>query len=712
MKRGRRKRAPQRPVGNPSDLSQNVMDSFSDAVYIIDVRDYRVLACNEAFLQKHGFSWEQVRGRPCYELTHNLSEPCRDPFDICPLKETLKTGKHSRAEHIHFLVTGEKVYEELSTSPIFEKDGRIRKVASVARDVTARKRAEEALKRATEFSRTVMESIRDAVSVVDVTDHRVLGGNTAFFKKVGLAEQEALGRTCYQLTHRRTEPCVPPDDVCPLGETLQSGTDSLTEPVHYLGNGQKAFAEVSTSPIFDGNGKVVKVVHVARNVTERKQMEGALHRATEFSRTVMESISDAVSIVDVKDFRVLGANAAFIKSVGLTEAEVLGRFCYELTHRRREPCVPPYDVCPLIETARTGAPARSEHVHFLADGEKIYTEVATAPVFDEDGKVVKVVHVTRDITGRKRMEEALLESENKFRSLAEKALVGIYIIQDSVFRYLNPKFTEIFGYEMEALIDRMGPRELTHPDDWATARENLQKRERGEEDSIHYEFRGLTRVGACIDVEVYGSRAMYQGRPAVIGSLMDITERKRAERTLAEKARELEMLALVDDLTGLYNRRGFLLLAEQQLKTAERLGKCALLLFADLDGLKAINDQWGHQEGDAALVETATLIRESFREADIIARLAGDEFVILVMGALPEGEMAVTSRFERNLARLNATLNRRYQLSVSVGAASYHPLSPSSIDELIERADAMMYRKKSEKKREKRRAPPADKGGQ
>jgi diguanylate cyclase (GGDEF)-like protein/PAS domain S-box-containing protein len=680
------------------DLSQDVMDSFSDAVYIIDARDYRVLACNAAFLEKHELAEAQVLGRPCYELTHQLTEPCHDVFDICPLNETLKTGKHSRAEHIHFLAHGAKVYEEISTSPIFEKSGEILKVVSVARDVTARKQAEEALKRATEFSRTVMESARDAVSVVDVRDYRVLGCNAAFLKKVGLSEAEALGRPCYQLTHHRDHPCAAPDDVCPLGETVRSGAHSTAEHVHYLASGEMAFAEVSTSPVFDENGQVVKVVHVARNITDRKRRQEALRRATEFSRTVMESVSDAVSIVDVNDFRVLGANAAFLESVGLSEAEAVGRPCYELTHHRDQPCAAPNHVCPLVETVGSGAHSTDEHVHFLANGEKAFVEVSTSPVFDANGRVVKVVHVTRNISERKWMEAALLESENKFRSLAERALVGIYIIQDGIFRYLNPKFAEIFGYALPELIDRMGPRDLVLAEDWPTTEENLRKRLSGEIDSIHYEFRGVTKNRETIDLEVFGTRALFEGMPAVIGTVLDITGRKRTERALAEKTRELERLALFDELTGLYNRRGFLILAEQQLKTAQRQGQGTLLLFADLDGMKGINDTLGHKWGDAALKETAALFRESSRGSDLVARLGGDEFAVLAVGSIHEGEKAIVSRIEWNLARLNGSQNRKYRLSLSVGMAGCDPCSRCSIEDLIERADAMMYQHKSEKK--------------
>jgi diguanylate cyclase (GGDEF)-like protein/PAS domain S-box-containing protein len=553
----------------PATLSQHVMDSFSDAVYIIDVRDYRVLACNTAFLKKHGFSASQVMGQPCYQLTHNLSEPCQAPFDICPLAETLKTGRHSRVEHIHFLVGGEKVFEEISTSPIFEKNGEIRRVVSVSRDVTARKRAEAALKLETEFSRTVMETISDAVSIVDVNNYRVLGFNAAFLEKIGLSEAEVLGRPCYELTHRGTQPCAPPDDDCPLSETV-----------------------------------------------------------------------------------------------------------------------------------RTGKPAAAEHGHWLGNGEKAFAEVSTAPIFDENGQVLKVVHISRDITERKRMEESLAESESRFRGLAEKSLVGIYLVQDGVFRYLNPKFLEIFGYEMEDLIGRKGPKDLTLPEDWSTVEANLEKRVRGEIESIHYEFRGVTKTRRVVDLEVYGTRTVIGGRSAVIGTMLDISERKRAEKALAEKTQKLETLAQFDTLTGLYNRRGFLALAEQQLKTAVRLENPALLIFMDLDGFKEINDRLGHQVGDAALQEAAGLFRETFRQSDIVGRWGGDEFIMLAMGSDPAMEQAIFSRFEENLMRLNAAETRAYRLSLSIGKASYDPNHACSLEELVKRADIMMYRDKNAKKRQ------------
>ncbi len=130
--------------------------------------------------------------------------------------------------------------------------------------------------------------------------------------------------------------------------------------------------------------------------------------------------------------------------------------------------------------------------------------------------------------------EALRESENKFRDLAEKSLVGIYLIQDDVFKYVNPKFSEIFGYAIETLIKkrRKAPKDLVFPEDWPLVQENIRKRIVGEAASIHFEFRGVTKNKEIIYVEVYGSRTIYQGRPALIGTLLDITARRKADELL------------------------------------------------------------------------------------------------------------------------------------------------------------------------------------
>jgi len=156
---------------------------------------------------------------------------------------------------------------------------------------------------------------------------------------------------------------------------------------------------------------------------------------------------------------------------------------------------------------------------------------------------------------------------------------------------------------------------------------------------------------------------------------------------------ELRNLALTDELTGLHNRRGFLALGERQLKLARRSSRGAFLFFVDLDGLKQINDSFGHQEGDLALVRAARVLKETFRESDVIARVGGDEFTILAFEASNQSEAAVRNRLQKNLKSCN-TRESRCILSMSMGVARFNPRRSNSIRELLAQADHAMYKQK------------------
>jgi len=178
--------------------------------------------------------------------------------------------------------------------------------------------------------------------------------------------------------------------------------------------------------------------------------------------------------------------------------------------------------------------------------------------------------------------------------------------------------------------------------------------------------------------------------PAVIRALREVEE--RAERKRAEE--ELWALSLVDELTRLYNRRGFYTLAEQQLKLANRIKRGMLLLLMDLDGMKWINDTFGHEEGDQALREIAMILNATFRGSDIIARLGGDEFVVLSIGSRIASAQMLSNRLQENLEFHNAKGGRSFKLSISIGIIYYDPEFPCSIDELITKADRIIYEQK------------------
>jgi diguanylate cyclase (GGDEF)-like protein len=175
---------------------------------------------------------------------------------------------------------------------------------------------------------------------------------------------------------------------------------------------------------------------------------------------------------------------------------------------------------------------------------------------------------------------------------------------------------------------------------------------------------------------------------------------RRALRFALSRQSVLQSLSHIDDLTGLHNRRGFLLLAEQQVKLARRQRQPFLVLFMDLDQLKHINDTHGHAEGNRALIEGADVLRRCFRQSDLVARFGGDEFAALAHGAEEADDVAMRARIHGALDAVNCRSDRPYPLGFSMGVLACSPLEDATIEQLLERADTLMYREKNLKRRE------------
>ena len=301
------------------------------------------------------------------------------------------------------------------------------------------------------------------------------------------------------------------------------------------------------------------------------------------------------------------------------------------------------------------------------------------------GAEIDLAHRERD-----RQTEALRESAEKFRGLSEQLIVGIAIIQGRVLKYVNPKFADMFGYTVAECLDDMPYQKVVFPDDRKIVTEHMRRGVTAESPSIIYEVRGVTKSGKIIDIEIYGAPILYNKKPAAVGTILDISPRKFMER-------ELKALSITDTLTGLYNRRGFIALAEQQFRQTTRKKKSLTLVFADLDDLKQINDHFGHAAGDKALVEVAEVFQEVFRKMDIIGRVGGDEFAILAPETSREYSDTINKRLQNQFAVHNTRAGRNYNISVSVGMVFCDPEKPCSLDELMSRADSSMYEQKAKR---------------
>jgi diguanylate cyclase (GGDEF)-like protein/PAS domain S-box-containing protein len=299
--------------------------------------------------------------------------------------------------------------------------------------------------------------------------------------------------------------------------------------------------------------------------------------------------------------------------------------------------------------------------------------------------------LTEEIARRKQAESDL----QKERDL----LVGGPVVtfrwdssDDGVVEYVSPNIVA-YGYTPEEFMSgRRTYASIVDPADidWISAEGNDKARV-GLENWVQ-EYRILDAEGECHWVRdfTHAVRGDDGAVTAYEGYIIDITAQKAAETALRQREEQLRMLSLTDELTGLYNRRGLFALGEHTLRIARRRARGLGVIYVDVDGLKAINDRFGHAQGDEALRTVADVLRASSRDSDVAGRVGGDEFVILV-----EDEPAVTAdlvtRLRRRAARADAKAGRPYELSLSIGAVDWEPGDNATLQELIERADQRMY---------------------
>lgn len=289
-----------------------------------------------------------------------------------------------------------------------------------------------------------------------------------------------------------------------------------------------------SSPVFGGEGKRYGRILTFHDITERKRAVEALHESEELYRVALENSSDGVALI--RQGRQFFVNRRYLEIFGFDSGE-------DAMDCEGFVAIHPDDRDMVREMARRrergeAVPPRYECKGVKQNGARLDIEISVAPVLLH-GNTVFLAHF-RDITERKAAEGALRESENKFRDLAEKSVVGIYLIQDGLFEYVNPKFAEIHGYTPEEFIDQKGVAETALPEDAPRVYENIRKRLSGETDFVRDEFRIVTKQGLLRDVEIYGGHTTYRGKGAIIGTLVDVTERKQTQAMLSRKTAFLE----------------------------------------------------------------------------------------------------------------------------------------------------------------------------
>jgi PAS domain S-box-containing protein len=425
------------------------------------------------------------------------------------------------------LMEGEAVLVEYHENPVLTRSGEERLIAwhnvvltdeggrfagtlSSGEDITERKKAEEALRESEERYSSLFENNHAVMLLVDPDDAGIVDANPAACSYYGY-DRAAL--TSMKMTEINT---LSREEL--FKEIEKARTKSRNHFVfkHRLANGYVRDVEVYSGPInVYGKNLLYSIIH---DITERKRAEEALRDSESKFKAVFLDAHIGIAIIGL-DGRIIESNPALHNMLGLSREELRGISFTDFIHPdERETDISLFKT--LIEGRKDQYQKETRFIN--KDNRVIRIRLAVSLVRDVDKRPLYAIGIAEDITERRLAEEALRESESKFKDLAEKSLAGIYLIQDGIFKYVNPRLAEVFGYEAEELIDKRGPEYLTLPDDLPVVSENIRKRINGTLKSVHYEFRGVTKDGKILNLEVYGTRTTYQGQPAVVGTLMEI----------------------------------------------------------------------------------------------------------------------------------------------------------------------------------------------
>ena len=277
--------------------------------------------------------------------------------------------------------------------------------------------------------------------------------------------------------------------------------------------------------------------------------------------------------------------------------------------------------------------------------------------------------------------------EPDFRSLAEHSPVAVYLIQDERYRYANPRLAAVLGYSQSELIALPSISAIVAPEDVEDVLGRLRQAIVGPVQTEPYTFKAIRKDGQVVELEVYESLMESEGRPALIGTLLEITERKRSEAHDAERA-------LSDPLTKLPNRVRFLERLDLELAQSRRHNRKLAIVHLDLDGFKFVNDSWGLAVGDRLLQSLALRLTRGLREVDTIARVGGDEFLILVPDLRQSEDMSRLAQKLLSLASRPIELEgKTLNVTASLGVATF-PDDGQDAEKLLRNAGNAMARAK------------------
>ncbi|MEW5708068.1 MAG: PAS domain S-box protein [Pseudomonadota bacterium] len=659
--------------------------SIGDAVISTDAAG-RITRMNPVAEKLTGWREAEAQGRSLKEIFPIFNEHTRAAVRN-PVERVLKEGVVVGLANHTVLVArdGRELPIADAAAPIRDASGRMTGVVLVFRDQTEERRAARALQESEAYARAMVESALDAVIGIDHTG-RVVEFNPAAERLFGYSRAEAIGRDMAELIippalrerHRRG-----------LKRHLVTGESAILGRRFEMPAHRKDRSEILVELAIartDVEGRPRFTAYL-RNVTEQRRAQEVLQESERRYRALFEANPHPMWIYDLETLRFLAVNDAAVDRYGWRREEFLAMTIRDI----RPPEETPRLLSAVAEAGLGGLYRSGVWRHLRKDGSVMLVEVSSH-YLEFEGRPARAVLVN-DVTEQVRAREALQESEERFRLLARVTNDALWDwdLKNNTL-WWSEGFEALFGFrrdEIESTIDSWITR--IHPDDTSRVLEGIYAVIDGDGLTWSDEYRFLRKDGSFAHVLDRGYVIRdAAGKPLrMIGGMTDFTQHKVAEA-------RIEQLAFYDSLTGLPNRALLLDRLKQALAAAERRGDRVALLFLDLNRFKEINDTQGHATGDDVLLEVARRLRTTLRQEETVARIGGDEFLVVAPGADQAGVMRIAERIQQALVQPLIVRGQAFSVGASIGIAFY-PDDGSCPDELLKNTDIAMYRAKADK---------------
>ena len=393
-----------------------LMNQAAEAIFIHDEKG-KILDVNQQACKNLQYTREELLSRSIKDI----SVKAEDQKLVGDIWSKVLAGNTINLQSTQIRKDKSKFPIEVTLSTIsFDKE---KLVIALVRDVTERKKAEDDLKFSKEFSESVINSVGEVLFVIDINDFRIVDANAAALKQTGCSKEDLTRKTCYAMTHHKSVPCQPPNDICPVHEMIETGKPVKVEHKHFDKNNNELLVEVSVYPIRNVEGKIIQATHISRSITETKKPTESRIQKEEENKKLQEYLQLQIDrmpiglIVWDSEFRVKTWNPSAERIFGFTQQEAVGKHPYDLiVPKQAQPQVDGI-WSRLIEGDVT---ANSANENLTKDGRTILCEWSNTPLKKEDGTVIGVLSMVQDVTERKTNEDALREKDFRFTKLASQ----------------------------------------------------------------------------------------------------------------------------------------------------------------------------------------------------------------------------------------------------------------------------------------------------